>query len=185
MSVTLTRIPDGNDVWGRTRVSLYDVTLDTSYPNSTGYVIQASDVGLKAFKGGSIVGSNKAAGAAIAVLDTGTNGTGINTASLALRVFAPTGGATATSSPSAAPSFAEGAITNGAISIAASTATPAAGATPVTSTGAQPAIPVTFGAISQASSSIAAGVATAGVGKEFANASNLSTFTYRVVFYGL
>lgn len=187
MSLTLTPVRNGEDIWGRTHTTLFDVTLDASYPLTNGYVINAQDVGLKAFLSAQVEGGNKSAGAVLPVFDFGTPA-GIPPTSVALRLFLPTGGASAPATlvaPVAAVT--EGAITNGAISIAASTATPDAGGTPVTSTGAQPAIPVVFGEITQATSTIAAGsgALTAGIGKEVGNTTNVSTIIIRVRFFGL
>lgn len=50
MAITIKPVPDGEDVWGRTRVRFVDITLDTSYPNTggtIGYLINASDLGFK------------------------------------------------------------------------------------------------------------------------------------------
>jgi len=169
MSLTFNRVPDGEDVWGRTRVTLFDVTLDTSYPLTNGYVINPQDVGLKAFKSASVEGMNHTAGEILPVLDLGigTTNQGTILPTIALRIYCPTGGATAPTSL-AAPA--------GATTIGASTATPASGATAVTSTSAQPAIPVTFGTIATA--------LTAGIGKEIGNGTNLSTVVLRIRFLG-
>lgn len=188
MSLSLTKVRDSFDVWGKTNTVVFDIVLDSSYPLTNGYVINAGDVGLKSFLGAQVVSSNKAGGAVVPVFDLGTNTPGgIPSASLAFRLFLPSGGASAPATLTApVAAVTEGAITNGAISIAASTATPDAGATPVTSTGAQPAIPITFGAITQAPSTIAAGsgAITAGIGKEVGNTTDVSSLTYRVRFFG-
>jgi hypothetical protein len=191
MSLTLTRVVGSEDVWGRTRTVVYDVQFDTSYPLTNGYTINASDVGLKNFLDAALVGGNKASGAVLPHLEFSL---GLPASSAVLRLFLPTGGATAPATLTApvAGATTSGAITvtNGAISIAASTATPASGATAVTSTSAQPAIPVTFGAITQATTtaSIAAGTAgalTAGIGKEVGNATDASSITARFRFFGI
>lgn len=185
MATTITRIPDGEDVWGRTHVKVVDVTLDNSYPATNGYVINANDVGLKGIRAVQVVGGNKAAGKLNFLADLlGTGVAGQDVTAVALRAFFPSGGAGTAPTSLAAPVITEGAITNGAISIAASTATPDAGGTPVTSTGAQPAIPVVFGAITQAASSIAAGSATPGVAKEVGNTADLSTIIVRLMIFG-
>lgn len=178
MSLTFTRVPDGEDVWGRTKVTLFDVTLDNSYPLTNGYTINAQDVGLKFFKSAIVEGSNKTGGSVLPIIDLGigTTGAGSLPLKVALRVFTPTGGATGASSVTA-PSFAEGAITIGGTA----TATPASGATAVTSTSAQPAIPVN---LSSVTGTIASGAATAGIGKEFANGADLSSIIVRIRFFG-
>ncbi len=170
MALTLTRVPNFDDVYGRTLVRTFDVTFDTAYPLSAGYSVAARDVGLSAFKGIKVVGGNKAAGGVIVALDLGT-GTGNAPLAAALRVFTPTGGATGAATP-AAPSFAQGAITPGVFTVAA-------GGTPVTSTAANGT-----GIVSEATPAQAAGVLTGGVAKEFANGANLSTITARIEFSG-
>src|SRR5579862_5683536 len=96
MALTLNRVPDGFDVWGKTYVRDMDVVCDSSYPLTNGYVINAGDVGLKGFKGAQVIGSNKAGGAVLPVFDLSLVSTGqaIPT-SLAFRLFLPTGGASA------------------------------------------------------------------------------------------
>lgn len=177
MAITLTKVPNFTDIYGRTRITTYDVTLDTSYPLTNGYVIQARDVGLSAFKGATFIGGNKAAGAILPALDLGTNSKGNAPTSAALRIFAPTGGGTAASTVSA-PSFSEGAVTIGGTA----TGTIPTGATPVTSTSASPAVSVPATGLT---GSIAGGALTAGIAKEFANATDLSSITLRIEFRGL
>lgn len=190
MALTLHKVPDGFDVWGRTKVFAFDVTFDTNYPLTNGYVINASDVGLKTFHGIQVLGGNKAAGAVVAHADLSSVSTeSFIATALALRLFLPAGGATAPATLTAPVSGASGAgvITNGAISIAASTATPASGAVAVLSTGAQPAIPVVFGAITQATSTVtggAGGAITAGIGKEVGDTTDVSSITIRILFMG-
>ncbi len=176
MAITLTRVPNFDDVYGRTLVRTFDVTFDTSYPLTNGYVIAARDVGLSAFKGITVIGGNKASLGVTVGLDLGT-GAGNAPTSAALRVFTPTGGATGAATP-AAPSFAEGAVTIAGTA----TGTVPAGGTTVTSTAANGAI-ISVPAAGL-TGSIAAGVATAGVAKEFANGANLSTITARIEFSG-
>lgn len=45
MSITLTKVPDSYDAWGKHLVTGYDVALDTSYP-AGGYSITPANVGL-------------------------------------------------------------------------------------------------------------------------------------------
>ena len=192
MALTLTPVRNAEDVWGRTKTTVFDITGDTSYPLTAGYVINAQDVGLKFIFSARVEGCNKAGGAVLPVFDFGTPA-GLPATSTILRLFLPTGGATAPATLTApvAGATVAGAITvtNGAISIAASTATPDVGATPVTSTGAQPAIPVTFGAITQATTTATqaagtAGALTAGIGKEVGDTTDVSSLIYRVRFFG-
>lgn len=58
MAITIQRVPDGEDVWGRTKVRFVDVKFDTSYPNPGGYVVQAADVGMKMVYSVDIAGEN-------------------------------------------------------------------------------------------------------------------------------
>jgi hypothetical protein len=180
MSVTLTRVPDGEDVWGRTRVTMFDVALDTSYPLTGGYVINAQDVGLKAFKGVDIVGSNKAGGAVLPIFDlTSLTSPGQLPTSLALRLFLPSGGATAPATLTAPVGGTAGAITVAGTA----TGTIPAGGTTVTSTAANGAI-VSVPGTGLTASQATGGAVVAGIGKEVGNTTDVSTLIYRVRFLG-
>ncbi len=198
MSLTYTRVPDGFDVWGKTLIQYRDITFDASYPASTGYVINAQDVGLKAILGATVVSGNQAAGAVVPAFDFGATAGNLKT-SVALRLFLPTGGGSAPATLVAPVSGASsGVITNGAITAGANTvggtatATPAAGATPVTSTGAQPAIPVNLSSVTvtsanptQAASSFVPGTGlTGGIGLEVGNGTDVSSIIVRIRFEG-
>jgi hypothetical protein len=177
MALSFKKIPDGDDVWGRTRVTLFDVTLDNSYPNPAGYVINAGDVGLKAFKSAEVVGRNKASIGVIPALDLASiSSPGQLPTALVFRVVAPSGG----SAPSSlvAPGITEGAVTIGGTA----TGTIPAGGTAVTSTSASPAVSVPATGLT---GSIAAGSVAGGIGVEFANGTDLSTLIFRVRFMGL
>ncbi len=126
MSLTLTKVNGSEDVWGRTRTTLYDITYDSSYPLTAGYVINAQDVGLKNFLSAHVEGGNKAAGAILPMFDFGTPA-GIPATSVIARLFLPTGGA-------AAPA-----------TLTAPVAVGATGATPVTSSAATVPVVVTAG----------------------------------------
>lgn len=182
MSLTLTPVRGAEDVWGRTRTTVFDITYDTSYPLSAGYVINAQDVGLKNFLSAHVEGGNKAAGAVLPIFDFGTPA-GVPATSVIARLFLPSGGATAPATLTApvAAGAAGGAITIGGTA----TATPAAGATPVTSTGAQPAIPVDLSGVTATPATGAAAALTAGIGKEVGNTTNVSTIIVRVRFFGI
>ena len=177
MAITITRVPDGFDVWGKTKVTWKDITLDTSYPSSTGYVINAADIGFKEIFGAQVVGGNQASGKLSFVFDF--NATAGDAPMLArLRAFFPTGGAGTSPTTLAAPIPSGGAIT------VAGTATGsvAAGGTTVTSTAANGAIvsvPATGLTATQA-----AGSGVPGVAKEVANTGDLSTIVIRVRFEG-
>ncbi len=177
MAITITRVPDGDDVWGRTKVCWKDITLDASYPATNGYVINASDVGLKSILGAKVVGGNQTAGKLSFVFDFNATAGDLTTA-VRLRAFFPTGGAGTSPTTLAAPIPSGGAIT------VAGTATGsvASGSTPVTSSAANGAIvsvPATGLTATQA-----AGSGVPGVAKEVANTGDLSTVIVRVFFSG-
>lgn len=114
MAASLKRVPDGEDVWGRTAVKVMDVTLDSSYPLTNGYRINASDVGLKFFHGATVIGGNKASGAVKVAFDTASVAGELNTFGV-LRVYNPTGG-------TAPATLAAPVITAGAVAVTSSAA---------------------------------------------------------------
>ena len=180
MAITAKPVRGGEDVWGKSYAKLFDITLDTSYPLTTGYVINATDMGLKGFFGAQVVGGNKASGAVLPSFDLGSavvTGANLPPTSLALRVFLPTGGATAPATLTAPV------VAGTGLSLAGTaTGTIPAGATPVTSTAANGAIvsvPATGLTIS------GSGTLTAGIGKEAGNTTDLSSITIRVRFVGM
>jgi hypothetical protein len=184
MALTFNKVPDGFDVWGKTYVNIFDVVLDNSYPLSTGYVINAQDVGLKGLKGAQVVGGNKAAGAVLAWADLAPASTGaVIPTSLALRVFLPTGGATA---PATLTAPVVAASVTGAITVAGTaTGTIPAGGTTVTSTAANGAIvSVPAAGLTASAAAGTAGAVTAGIGKEVGNTTDLSALIVRVMFFG-
>lgn len=189
MSLTITPVRNAEDTWGRTKTTLFDITGDSSYPLTAGYVINAQDVGLKYFFSAQVQGGNKAGGAVLPVFDFGTPG-GVPATSTILRLFLPTGGATAPATLTA-PVAAAGAgtivVTNGAITAGAITV--AAGATPVTSTAANGSGIASAANPTQATSTAAftgttGGALTAGIGKEVGDTTNVSSLIYRVRFFG-
>jgi hypothetical protein len=131
------------DVEGSHRVAVYDVTLDTNYPTG-GTSITSASVGL-AITDVEIGSGN--AGAAVVIPQW-------DNVNKKLQCFYPTGGA--------APATATAPV--------AGTSAIPAGATPVTSTSAQP--------------TLAAATLTGGIGVEVANATNLSAFKFRIKFVG-
>jgi len=189
MAITLTPVRNGEDTWGRTRVTLFDVTGDTSYPLTAGYVINAQDVGLKFILGAQVEGGNKAGGTVIPHFDFGTPA-GVPATSAILRLFLPTGGATAPATltaPVGAASAGTIVVTNGTIT--AGVITVAAGATPVTSVAADGTTVASAANPTQAASTAAftpttGGALTAGIGKEVGNTTNVSSLIYRVRFLG-
>ncbi len=99
MSVTITRVPDGNDVWGRERVEIRDFTISGTY-TSGGYAIAASDVGLKFFKAVVVGGGDVSLGTYFPVFDLGTTPAGNEPSTGKLRFFTASGTeATGTLSP--------------------------------------------------------------------------------------
>lgn len=86
MAATLVRVPDGDNVAGRKYFKLYDLKLDASYPNATGYVINAADVGLKWIQQVDVVGANRSGGAYTVICDL-ANTAGDNVKSVAIRLF--------------------------------------------------------------------------------------------------
>lgn len=177
MSLTLTKVRDSEDVWGKTRTVAYDITLDTSYPLSAGYVINAQDVGLKNFFGGVFTGGNKASGAVLPLLDFGTPA-GLAASSAILRLFLPSGGAAAPATLTAPVAAANGVPGIGTIAV---TTTPDAGGVTMTGSAAKPAL---VGVITGALTAGSAGAVTAGIGKEVGNTTNVSSITVRVRFFG-
>ena len=135
-----TYTPVRQDVFGSQRISVVDVTGDAAYPTG-GYAPTPGDVGLQNIDGALQIGGNPASALLKAHWDTTNKKT--------MFVY-PTGGA------GAAPA-----------ALGAPTATPAAGATAVNSTAAQPAIPI-----------------NPGEGAEVANNTDLSTITVRMMFFG-
>lgn len=128
MAATITQVKSGEDVWGKHYVKVFDVTLDTSYPNSTGYVIKAQDVGLRVITGVKVIGGNKAAGALLAWPDLlGTDAGGGEYTSVALRAFQPTGGGGTNPTTLQAPKVSSGASTASAVDATTPTIVPGIG----------------------------------------------------------
>jgi len=78
MSFTLTKVPDGNDAWGRDNVAIFDVTISGSY-TSGGYTIDAGDVGLKFFKAVEVAGGDVSQLTYYPFFDFGTSPLGLQT----------------------------------------------------------------------------------------------------------
>jgi len=176
MAATLIPVRDAEDVWGKTRTTLFDVLLDTAYPLSNGYVINAQDVGLKSILSARVEGGAQAAGAVLPVLDFGTPD-GISRTFVALRLFLPTGGTSAPATLTAPVA----AVTPGSITMGGTaTGTLTAGADTV-SIAANVAVPATGLTASMGSATSAL---TAGIGKEVGNGTDVSTVKVRVRFFG-
>jgi len=160
MSLTFTAVAGSLDYWGHYIVQMWDIALDTSYVTG-GYAVTAANFGAgRTLVGMQFVGGNAASGQAIAAFDT------VNSK---IKMWFPTGGASAPTSLTAPVTAAPGAGTF------AATATPASGATAVTSTSAQPAIPVVF------TGALAAPALTGGSGIEIGSTADLHTLTYRAL----
>lgn len=190
MSITLTPVKPAQDIWGRTRVNVFDLLLDDDYPTG-GYTINAQDVGLKTFIGAELIGGD---GDQLP-LQFGFNllaSAGDLQTSLKLLAYFPTGGATAPttlSAPTVTPSV--GGITAGAITMGGTaTGTVPAGGVTVTSTAANGAIisvPSTGLTATAANPTQAASTSAlaAGLGKEVGNGGDLGTVQIRVRFTGI
>jgi len=126
MALTFTRIADGEDVWGRTKVKYLDITLDSSYPASAGYVINAQDVGLKYIRGAQVVGGNQASGTLLYAFDNGTTA-GVLKTSTILRCYQPTGGGGTNPTTLAAPIVSSGVATASAVDATTPTIVPGIG----------------------------------------------------------
>jgi len=177
MSLTLTPVRNGEDKWGRTSTTLFDITLDSSYPLVAGYVINAQDVGLKNLLSAQVQGGNKAAGAVLPVFDFGTPA-GIPATSGILRLFLPTGGGSAPATLTAPVGGTAGAITIAGTA----TGTIAPGGTTVTGASATPAVSVPAAGLT--ASQATGGALVAGIGKEVGNTTDVSSITIRVRFFG-
>lgn len=95
MSISITRVPDSYDVWGKTTVQPVDILFDNSYP-ANGYLVNAQDVGLKYITGGFVSGGNSVSGKVEVVVSLTTATTAAvrpPQSSVRLRIYFPTGGA--------------------------------------------------------------------------------------------
>ncbi len=179
MALTYTPVKDATDVWGRTRVEVFDLTLDDAYPTG-GYVINAQDVGLKSIYGAEVVGGD---GDQLALMfgfkvlaSPGDLLSAVN-----LLAYFPTGGATAGTTLSAPTSS----VTSGTVTLGGTaTGSVAAGATPVTSSAANGAIVSVPSTGLTATLAAGAGTLVAGVAKQVANSGDLGTIVLRVRFTG-
>lgn len=75
MAFTNTRVPDGDDVWGRNKVMIRDFTITGTYTTG-GYTIAARDVGLKFFRAVEIVGGDVSQLTYFPFFDLGTSPAG-------------------------------------------------------------------------------------------------------------
>lgn len=97
MAITaIQRIPDGEDVWGRMRVRVVDVVLG-AYVNPGGFVINASDLGMKMIYSVDLAGQNTASLAWTYFFDINasvgsSSATGVPEASFAIKAFIITSG---------------------------------------------------------------------------------------------
>jgi hypothetical protein len=86
MTTVITRVPDGYDAWGKNKVQFVDYTLSGTYAALT---INASDVGLKFFRGVDVAGSDASLGTYFPVFDYTTFVGGLPT-SVKLRLYTAT-----------------------------------------------------------------------------------------------
>jgi len=100
MALTFTKVPDAEDVWGKHRVTMFDIALDTSYPTN-GYAITPANVGLRIIRM-AFVGGNGGVGNAASLLFSWDN---VNNK---LRAFYPSGGGAAAPGAIGAPAIASG-----------------------------------------------------------------------------
>ena len=117
MALTLAKVDGSEDVWGKHRRVVYDVTLDSSYP-AGGEAITAAEVGLRVIEGARFIGFNAAASLMLLAWDP-TNGKVI--------VNYPTGGATAAPAALADPISTTGASTASAVDATQPNITPGRG----------------------------------------------------------
>lgn len=167
MAATLKKVSNGYTVAGSLAISIIDFTGDTSYP-SGGYLISPAFVGVNKVLSCSVMPRDLASTVYNAVYDA-------NTSKFVL-VY-PTGGTGTVPAALADPGLTEGAVT---VAGAATGSIPA-GATPVTSTSAQPSVSVPASGLT---ASIADSPLTAGRGKQLAAATDVSTLKYRLTFIG-
>lgn len=100
MAFTYTRIPDADDIWGRNRIRYVDVTITGTYTTG-GYTINATDVGLKFFRGVDVEGGDVSLGTYNPVVNLGTSPAGSLPSTFKLAFYTATGvPATGTLSPS-------------------------------------------------------------------------------------
>ena len=114
-----TAVPDAQDVYGRTRRTVYDVTLETTY-SAGGLLIGPGAVGLRTIQGARVIGGNAAGKVLLHQVDTTTT-----PGSVKLISMYPTGGGAA--SPAA---LGDPAITAGAVAMTSNAANGAADVTP-------------------------------------------------------
>lgn len=98
MAFTLTKVPDGLDKWGRENVSIFDVTITGTY-TAGGYTIDASDVGLKFYKGVEVSGGDVSQLTYFPFFDFGTAPLGLQTTGKLRLATATATEATGTLSP--------------------------------------------------------------------------------------
>ncbi len=99
MAFTNTRVPDGNDSWGRNKVEIRDFTVTGTY-TAGGYTIAARDVALKFFRAVVVAGGDVSLGTYFPTFDLGTTPAGNAPLTGKLRLWTATGvEATGTLSP--------------------------------------------------------------------------------------
>ncbi len=92
MAFTNTRVPDGNDVFGRNKVEIRDFKISAaSTYTAGGYVIAALDVGMKFFRAVVVAGGDVSLGTYFPMFDLGTTPAGTAPTTGKLRFFTATG----------------------------------------------------------------------------------------------
>ena len=162
MAIGLSRTGDADDIQGRLRAVNWTVTGDASYPTN-GYTITAASVGLGTIVAVDFQGGNAASATLTYQWVNSTT---------KLRFILPTGGASAPATLVAPVAAAPG------VGTFVVTTTPDAGATTMTGSVAKPAL---VGVITGA---LAAPAVTAGIGKEVANGTDVSSISLFMQFLG-
>tara|TARA_B100000949_G_scaffold81226_1_gene72617 strand:- start:11043 stop:11459 length:417 start_codon:yes stop_codon:yes gene_type:complete len=117
MSLTLTKTPAGDDVWGRHRVWVGDVKFDSSYP-AGGEAVAAGDFTMGSLMGVQVLGGNAAAAAYMMHFDS---------ANSKLMLTYPTGGATTAPAAVADPIVTTGSATASVVDATTPNITPGRG----------------------------------------------------------
>jgi len=100
LALTLTKLPDSEDYWGKHRVVIYDITGDTSYPTG-GYAVTAAGFGMRRIYGMKDIGGNATSARLMYRFDT-TN--------TKIIFEYPTGGGATTPTTLSDPAIAAGAV---------------------------------------------------------------------------
>ena len=69
MAISKTVVPDSEDIWGKHRVKVFDITLDSSYPTG-GYSLTATDLHWSQLDSVEVISGNSASGGYVFNWDT-------------------------------------------------------------------------------------------------------------------